>query len=282
MNCPNCHVDQKITESNYGALYTCASCQAVYFINFNGQPEFGEASSEEYEAAQAANESQVPDGFDAGVVANPLEMPTPLTEMGSLEPQLAVNEVLEPQTQIDSFISEFNSMNSSPTEANTENPFELQNNLNALNSDVREEVPVVKPVPVPIARVQEKAPIDIPAAKVKSVGIKPDFTAKPQTTSVNVFADIAQEISDFANTDSQLAGLNYDVVISGIDTQDTKMLFKEAIEDSKFAWDSFEIMKSIKNGRLELHRLSPAKAFLLAKRIQFLDIEKTWKQNVLV
>jgi hypothetical protein len=111
------------------------------------------------------------------------------------------------------------------------------------------------------------------------------FTEIPGIAAIaaepSAFSNIAQEISDFGNTDSQLASMNYDLVVSGIDNQQTKTLFKEAIEDSKFAWDSFEIMKSLKNGRVEFTKLSPAKAYLLAKRLQFLDIEKSWKQNVL-
>ncbi|MGZ3691470.1 MAG: hypothetical protein ACXVAX_08200 [Pseudobdellovibrio sp.] len=274
MICPNCQSEQNVTEHQYGALYTCASCQAVYFINFDGQPEFGEASSEEYASANAANLQEAASLVPASTETIPFEL-------GSLEPQLAVNETLEPveaaepQTRIDSYIAEFNA--SGAPEQTTDNPFELQNNLEPMNPE-----PVVSPVPTPAPTRAPlpKVDIEMPVSPVKSVGIKPDFSAKPQAAS-NMFADIAQEISDFANTDSQLAGLNYDVVISGIDTQETKMLFKEAIEDSKFAWDAFELMKSVKNGRIEIYKMSPAKAFLLAKRIQFLDIEKNWKQNVL-
>ncbi len=292
MICPNCQSEQKVTENHYGALYTCTSCQAVYFINFDGQPEYGEASSEEYASANAANLAleQAPEGF-APTMPTPIDdlnnmaMPDPLPEeMGSLEPQLSVTETLEPQTQIDSYIAEFNS--SGTPENNLSNPFELQNNMESLNTEaptVIASVASIAPTPAPVTRQPMPPPpvaVDIPAAPVRSAGVKPDFTSKPQVSS-NLFADIAQEISDFANTDSQLAGLNYDVVITGIDTQETKMLFKEAIEDSKFAWDAFELMKSIKNGRIEIFKISPAKAFLLAKRIQFLDIEKNWKQNVL-
>lgn len=40
MECPSCHKDVKVTEAQYGALYTCSSCQAVYFVNFDGNPEY--------------------------------------------------------------------------------------------------------------------------------------------------------------------------------------------------------------------------------------------------
>lgn len=183
MICPSCNKEQSVTEHNYGALFTCPTCQAVYFVNFDGQPEYGEVSNE------------VP-------VDDPHVAPEPATQMYEMPP--------------------------AATESFT-------------------EIPMVEPL-------QE---------------------------SPSAFSNIAQEISDFGNTDSQLASMNYDLVVSGIDNQQTKSLFKEAIEDSKFAWDAFEIMKSIKNGRVELSKLSPAKAYLLAKRLQFLDIDKKWSQNVL-
>ena len=43
MDCPSCHNEVPVTESNYGALYTCSKCQAMYFINFDGQPEYNNA-----------------------------------------------------------------------------------------------------------------------------------------------------------------------------------------------------------------------------------------------
>ena len=46
MDCPSCHNDVPVTESNYGALYTCAKCQAMYFINFDGRPEYDNAPSD--------------------------------------------------------------------------------------------------------------------------------------------------------------------------------------------------------------------------------------------
>lgn len=244
MICPSCKKDQKVTESNFGALYTCTSCQAVYFINFDGQPEYGEVSSEDYEAAQNSLQQQAA----ATIPAGPEELPESFPDAG-LEPIMSVTENADSMlggAESGSYLSEIlgNANNAGV------NPFEL--------SQAQQEDPVP------------------PAAKPRPASSFPKAAVEG-----NLFADVAQEISDFANTDSNLAGLNYDLTVSGIDTQETKELFKEAIEDSKFAWDALEIMKSMKHGRIVIQRMSPAKAFLLAKRIQFLDIERTWKQNVL-
>jgi len=42
LDCPSCHNEVDVLERNYGALFTCPKCQAVYFINFEGIPEYGE------------------------------------------------------------------------------------------------------------------------------------------------------------------------------------------------------------------------------------------------
>lgn len=202
MICPSCQKVQVITEHNYGALFTCPSCQAVYFIDFDGKPEFGEISN---------------------------EVPVDDPHIQS-EPDLT-----GPASNVESLSDNF-----------TEIQYE---------ETPQEDAPPFNPIPE-----------------------KVEF---PVSGSSDSFTNIAQEISDFGNTDSQLASMNYNLSVSGIDNQQTKTLFKEAIEDSKFAWDAFEIMKSIKNGKVEITKMSPAKAYLLAKRLQFLDIEKKWSQNVL-
>lgn len=265
MICPNCQKDQTVGEQNYGALYTCGSCQAVYFINFDGAPEYGEMGVQDLQSFETSSEPEGLGDFNSGLEQN-------LPELGSVEPLVPSQNLLdsinyeqpvEPAASLDAINS-------------VDNPFEAQNNLSGMNSDFQLdnnfELPPVVETTVAVA--------PTPVVAAKPAAAKPAPVAAKTAVS-GAFADIAQEISDFGNTDAQLAGLNYDLVVSGIDTQETKNLFKEAIEDSKFAWDAFEIMKSLKNGRVEIKKLSPAKAYLLAKRIQFLDIEKVWKQNVL-
>jgi hypothetical protein len=257
MICPNCQNDQIVTEHNYGALYTCNSCKAVYFINFDGSPEYGEVNSKDYENANLAN---LKEKSRSSSIADTYSFETSETFSSvasfpdtGIEPIASVTENVEVRPESESNFSEIIAGASGAVD----NSFDLQSDFQTPSLDSQVVVPM--------------------AAKPKEAA--KNSILKSQNS--NSFADIVQEISDYANTDSQLAGLSYDLVVTGIDTQETKALFREAIEDSKFAWDSFEIVKSIKNGRVEISKLSPAKAFLLAKRIQFLDIEKTWKQNVL-
>jgi hypothetical protein len=183
MICPNCQKDQNVTENSYGALYTCKSCQAVYFINFEGQPEF---SNEEIPAA---------------------------IEPSSLE-EAPASDLMAPLIQF---------------------------NQNAFSTD-----------PVTFENLDHAS---------------------------NSFSDAAKDISDYGNTETQIAHLNYDLKITGLDTAEMMRLLKEAIEDSRFGWDAHEIMRMIKRGEVQFEKLNPVKAYILAKRLQFLDVEKIWKQN---
>ena len=59
MDCPSCHNNVSITEANYGALYTCSKCQAVYFINFDGRPEFDHLSGTPYQSGNDESSHQI-------------------------------------------------------------------------------------------------------------------------------------------------------------------------------------------------------------------------------
>lgn len=183
MDCPSCHKDITVSEQNYGALFTCPECQAVYFLNFGGQPEY--------------DDHQIPP-------------PLPSEDFNS-----------DMQVQSPSLSSE--------SSYQLDNPFEMPHESKELES----------------------------------------------------FDQVAQSISDFGNTESQIATLNYDLRIRGLDSKDLMQEFKDAIQDSRFGWESSDIMKKIKSGEVFLEKLNPVVAYLLAKRLRFLGLELKWNQNVL-
>lgn len=187
MICPNCHNDQSVTEQNYGALYTCKACQAVYFLNFDGQPLFD-------------------DQIQTDTLPDELNEP----------PQLAPEPLCE----------------------------------TAANSSIDFNEPLT-------SFETNSAPVEVASA----------------------FSEVAKDISDYGNTETQIAHLNYDLRIKGLDTAEMMALLKEAIEDSRFGWDANELMRTIKHGELQFLQLNPVKAYILAKRLQFMDVEKIWKQN---
>jgi hypothetical protein len=90
MDCPSCHKDVPVTESNYGALYTCATCQAVYFINFDGQPEFENAPSD---ISNAPVSPTYP--LTENEQSSQLQSPTTITEIN----QSGMNDLFQLQTE---------------------------------------------------------------------------------------------------------------------------------------------------------------------------------------
>lgn len=256
MICPNCQTDTFISEQQYGALYTCNSCQAVYFINFDGKPEFSETVEPAFEQPAAQPIEQT---FEQPV-EQPIEQPTEYNQTfeSSLEPLIDSVDMVNFDAKLD---EQFGNQLGNPLEsASVESPVETQ----------AEPEPQFANSPEPSSEPQSLDYLN---------DINPFEQAAPEAAKTSPFNDVAKEISEFGNTETQLSGLNYDLHVSGLDNQETMKLFKEAISDLKLGWDANEIFRTVKNGQIKLEKLSPVKAYIIAKRIQFMDIEKNWKQN---
>ncbi len=205
MICPQCANEVPVSEAQYLSMYTCMKCQAVYFIDIAGLPEFGDMS---------------------------LPMPSEVVQL--IEPA-SENLHLDIQSDI----------------------------LNEITNDLSIEIP------------------EIDFTNQFNSDLNP-FEAPEAHSEASRFGLAANEITDFANQDNSISALSYDLKITGLDTKEMMILFKEALEDSKFGWIAQDIFLTIKNGECELKDLNPIQAFVLAKRIQFLDIETKWSQNVQV
>ncbi len=110
--------------------------------------------------------------------------------------------------------------------------------------------------------------------------------AMPETqieslTEPSAFGDLAQQISDFGNSEVQITALNYTLEINGLDSKEDMKAFQETITDSRFGWDANDVMKKLRNGHIILEKLNPVQAFVLYKRIYFLDFDLKWTQHVL-
>ena len=189
MICPSCHNEVEVLERNYGMLFTCPECQVVYFVNFDGHPEFSE---ELYEAPVVSADRQ-----------------------------------------------------------NTAEPFgtnEIANNFSF----------------------QPETFAEIPAADAFQPAVER-----------SAFGDLAQEITDFGNSEVQITALNYSLEIRGLDSKEDVRAFEETITDSRFGWDVNDVMKQLQNGKIILEKLNPVQAFILHKRIYFLDFDLKWTQHVL-
>lgn len=88
--CPSCRKDIEISDTNLGSLYTCSHCSAVYFINFDGDPEYEElqVSDQVYEQQSSSDPSK----SEATNLANTADVESALDvehSLQSFEPSLA-------------------------------------------------------------------------------------------------------------------------------------------------------------------------------------------------
>lgn len=205
MICPQCQQDVPVEAAQYGALYTCPKCSAVYFVNFEGEPEHGDTT---------------------------LPQETSFENQSEVQPETAENfESLEPFQSLETSALE-------PSDADLEpNPFSS------------------------FPEMTEPLAINDPAES-------------------SVFSQVAEDIQNFGNQDEAVSNINYNLKVTGLDSREIVSLFEEALDDSKFGWIAKDILSGVKDGECHLKNLNPIQAFVLAKRIQFLDIEIEWTQNV--
>jgi hypothetical protein len=200
---------------------------AVYFVGFDGEPEYGS-----------------------------MDLPIVETTEESFATNFNLNSA-EDVPAIDIPVQTYESFSEQAAPEVAETHFDTNNDFNnQFNTDFNLEN-LEQPVSEPIVEV-----------------------AKPRATGSSSFAAVAQEIADYGNQEEVISSINYNVVIKGLDTKEVMLAFKEAIEDSKFAWLTQDILNQIKNGEVTLKSLNPIQAFVLATRIQFLDLEIEWSQNV--
>lgn len=91
-------------------------------------------------------------------------------------------------------------------------------------------------------------------------------------------------LSAYANSEMSAAKngpLVVSIVISGIDAKDLRDEIRQAMQDSRFGWDTGQIMASIKGGVLRIDRVSPVKATILINRIKSLAVRIRWEQSAI-
>lgn len=270
MQCPSCHKEVDVKDKDVGALFTCPQCRSVYFINFDGTPEYGEVEQPSVEELQKLQNAAVPekkkkkkkkkddDELDQHEVeAAELQQPVAF--------ELEVPPVDIPQTETPMF--EIQPMeNFAQTEAAPIETFSLEPAPQETFQVASEEPPI------------EALPTETPSIENFSYEAANEM---PPISSPQDFNSIASEIESFGNQQTAVAGISYDLEITGLDTKESQELLREAIDDSRFGWHPDDVTREIRRGSCTFKNLTPVQAFVLARRIQFIDIEMKWKQNVL-
>lgn len=312
MQCPSCHKDVTLQEKDIGALFTCPECRSVYFINFDGTPEYGEViQPSEEELHELQNQHVKDNNKNRKTDSHKLDKADDLNAMADLTYQSAQHEVSQEEAQ-QAFENplvnkEFSNALTQPIENNYSNSLGGNEFSNSLTQSLESDYgPLNEPQnfdsldtsldTLTLEQNNFSAKNDefsLEVASVKMVksenvslvseenSIDGDFSLadhhQPQS-----FQQVAAEIEQFGNAQTVVSGISYDLEVSGLDTKEVMSLFKEAIDDSKFSWIADEIMANLKNGVCNFKNLSPIEAYVLSRRIQFLSVEIKWKQNAIV
>lgn len=103
------------------------------------------------------------------------------------------------------------------------------------------------------------------------------YSSTPKSNDSSDLSDIAQ----FGNSESsggRDGTLRYNLFISGIDTSDVRLAFREALTDRKFLWDTDQILRSLKNGQVRIENVSATKAHVLISRLRNMPVKVRWEQ----
>lgn len=252
--CPNCHQSVEILDKHLGTLYTCPHCNAVYFIDWNGQPEMAhhepEAPVEQnYQEQNFQDQSGYPEQSYQQPNESAFQPPEPAAFDGGFNEAPDMSYEAPAETEMSAPVAEMS----------YETPSEDQ--------EVHGEVPAV-----------EEAPYDF-SQSLDSVG----SPAMPEPLSPSGISDTPDfsDVTDFANADTVSGPLAYTLTIEGIESSLLVSQLREAMTDSRFGWDVATILSEIGGGRLVLKGLNPAKASVLINRIKYLPFKISWRQDVL-
>lgn len=285
MQCPSCHKEVDVKDKDVGALFTCPQCRSVYFINFDGTPEYGEVSQPSEEELKKLQNAAVPEKKkkkkkkkdDEELEQHEVEslMKPEQTNPGAGD--LGVTEETQPPV---AFEMEVPAVDIPQTETPA---FEMQSmqNFAMPEQEVPQETFQVVPEEPPIEALPTESPSIENFSYEAASEMPPANEAQPTENQFQDFSSIASEIESFGNQQTAVAGISYDLEVTGLDTKESQELLREAIDDSRFGWHPDDLVREIRRGSCTFKNLTPVQAFVLARRIQFIDVEMKWKQNVL-
>lgn len=253
MQCPSCQKEVSVQDKDVGALFTCPQCRSVYFINFDGTPEYGDVDQPSAEELEKLQNQSIPEKKKKKKKSKSDE-----TEAEELEAQAAGFEMEVPAMEMAPVDTPAFEIQSEPA------PFTLEEQ----SADTFQIEPESEPIPF------EALPTEIPS--IENISYE-----APQATGAQDFSSIASEIETFGNQHTAVAGISYDLEITGLDTKQSQELLREAIDDARFGWHPEDIVREIRTGTCHLKNLTPVQAFVIARRIQFIDVQMKWKQHVL-
>lgn len=255
-SCPICHKQVEIKSQHHGALYNCPHCQGSYFIDWNGNPE------------PPPPQEELPADFGM-----PLQPPP------STPAEPSVTEEIPAESggaDADSFAPL--QPNEAAAFAPSDDAYPPASDSYPSPSPGTAETQIGSWTP-PESADQFAAPEGSAAGEPAPV---PKWDAPPGGLDPVEDADEGDlgEVAVYGNSSTPAGPLSYGIVIEGIELAETFSQLRDAITDSRFAWDADKVMKSIKSGRLELKGMNATKAALLVHRLKYLPVEISWSQEI--
>lgn len=139
-----------------------------------------------------------------------------------------------------------------------------------------EEAPALPPPePIPMFEAEEE-----PASDMLFDEQEPPPPEAPPGPAVSSSPDLS-DIARFGNSEASShreGSLRYTLKIAGIDTADVREAFREALTDRKFMWDTDEILRRIRDGKVEIVNVAAVKAHVLITRLRTLPVRVVWEQ----
>ena len=109
----------------------------------------------------------------------------------------------------------------------------------------------------------------------------PDSTPTPASNDNNISGVSFEDVADYGNTASVTGVIQYDLMISEINTQEQRKIIQDSITDSRFKWNVDEVMSLVTKGQLVLKDLDPVTTHIIVQRIKDLKVEISWSQHVM-
>lgn len=259
--CPQCGAELgKDTNLDFG-MATCPSCQAVVFIDIEGNAH-AQAAGEDHSAGvsdhggQSDNFSSHPDAF-------------PMVDDQQFSTQSTHQQNIEAQSELETdFV---------PPQIEPPPEFEAQNQEQAVDFAHQGESPEGTGL---ASEEYHELNMDAGQSALASTASAEQIRGNENHFDAGASADSGQGLSEFANADVQKGSLSYNLIISGIDTFEIRKQLKDALSASQFQWDVDALLAQIVDGVLEIKQINPVKASRAVEAVKDLSITVRWTQHI--
>lgn len=258
VDCPKC---AERFEADFG-MATCPGCKSMFVIDIDGQiqQDFQEESSEEVSAA--------PEETSDFSIEEPSSVyeETENSEYQVLHEEAEEQDVHEPEEETEEETDE-------TLEEFSEGHFEVD----VVSEESAEDEEESEQDDEYAAEEEEES---YEGSEVEDV--ESEEAGEVEETSGNPY-DLG-EIADYGNSEVSLAKDGryvYDVILSDIDSPETRELIEENLTDKRLGLNTKGLMKMIEGGRLTIQRVNAIKASIIVSRLKSLPLSIEWRQNAI-